>query len=120
MERPASRDIGKIDLHNHHNKLLIIDIDGVLAIERNELPLEERTPVCGARESMRLLKEKGYKIILCTSRSCRQKKETIQWLEKNGILFDDIVFGKPRGILYIDDRAYRFKGWKEFFDDVEL
>lgn len=110
----------KIDLQNYNKKILIIDIDGVLAIEQHNLPLEERLIIDGTQDAIKLLQQNGYKIVLCTSRSRSQKGATIKWLEKCNIPFDDIIFEKPRGSLYIDDRGYRFKGWNKFFDDVEL
>ncbi len=116
--KPELEGIEKINLLN--SRILIIDIDGVLAIEQCNIPLEERAVVEGAQDAIRRLKQKGYSIILCTSRFRSQKDTTIEWLERNNIPFDDIVFGKPRGILYIDDRGYRFKGWDRFFDEVEL
>lgn len=117
---PQFSSFEKLNLKNYRNKLLIIDIDGVLAVEQLDIPLEERNAVNGAQNSIKLLQKKGYKIILLTSRFRSQKEATIEWLNKNNIPFDDIIFGKPRGILYIDDRGYRFRGWKKFFDDVEL
>jgi hypothetical protein len=119
-KKPASDRVGKINLSDSHHKILIVDIDGVLAIEQCNIPLKERAVVEGTQDSIRRLKQKGYLIILCTSRFRSQKAATIEWLERNNIPFDDIVFGKPRGILYIDDRGYRFKGWDQFFNDVEL
>jgi len=118
--KPNPDGVKKIGLSDRCCKTLIVDIDGVLAIEQDNLLLEERVPVEGAQESIRRLKQKGYIIILCTSRFHWQKAATIEWLERNNIPFDDIIFGKPRGILYIDDRGYRFRGWKQFFHDVEL
>ncbi|HPP86134.1 MAG TPA: hypothetical protein PK795_09575, partial [Bacillota bacterium] len=59
-------------------------------------------------------------LVLCTSRFRYQEKDTVSWLIKNNIPFDDIVYGKPRGILYIDDRGYRFRGWRRFLEDVEF
>jgi predicted phosphatase len=111
---------GKLDLKKHRSRVLVIDIDGVLAVEQNNIPFEKRQTVNEARETMKLLKQKGYIIVLFTSRVKQQKKATVDWLIKNDIVFDDIMFGKPRGILYIDDRGYRFRGWKQFLEDVEI
>lgn len=110
----------RIDLERYHGKWLIVDIDGVLAVEQVSIPLEQRPVVSEARESMERLHQKGYKILLCTSRFRSEKEETAAWLNNNKIPYDDIVFGKPRGILYIDDRGYRFENWQKFFDDVAL
>lgn len=116
--KPELESIEKINLLN--SRILIVDIDGVLAIEQCNIPLEERAVVEGAQDAIRRLKQKGYRIILCTSRFRSQKAATIEWLERNNISFDCIVFGKPRGILYIDDRGYRFRGWERFFNEVEI
>ena len=33
------------------------------------------------------------------------------WLERHGIEYDEIYFGKPNAEVYIDDRALRFSTW---------
>jgi ribonucleotide monophosphatase NagD (HAD superfamily) len=110
----------KFDLRNYRSRVVVIDIDGVLAEEQYNISLEERQVVSEAREALELFQQKGYKIILFTSRVRQQEKATVDWLIKNDMIFDDIMFGKPRGALYIDDRGYRFKGWKQFLEDVEI
>lgn len=117
---PQFSSYEKISLQSSRSKKLIIDIDGVLAVEQLNIPLNKRPVISEAQNAIKFLKQKGYIIILCTSRFRSQKTETIEWLENNDIPFDDIVFDKPRGIIYVDDRGYRFKGWKQFFKDVEL
>ena len=44
-------------------------------------------------------------------------KITLDWLDKHGIEYDEIYFGKPNGDLYIDDRAIRFSSWHELSYD---
>lgn len=110
----------KIDLSNANNRTLIVDIDDVLAVDNSRTPIGRRLIVNEAAESIRFLKQKGFRIILHTSRPKYQETETIKWLNENKIEFDRIKFGKPRGILYIDDRGYRFNGWKKFFEDVKI
>ncbi len=46
----------------------------------------------------------------------KQGKATIEWLEKNNVPYDELVFGKPYADIYIDDLAHRFEGW----DDPDL
>lgn len=113
-------DFENINLPYYHNKWLIIDIDGVLAIEDDFIPLEQRKVISRAQEALKRIQENGYKILLFTSRFRSQKEATIAWLEQNQIPYDDILFGKPRGALYIDDRGYRFQGWDQFFKDVNF
>ncbi|MDP4091430.1 MAG: hypothetical protein Q8930_19470 [Bacillota bacterium] len=110
----------KIDLRRKYNRTLVIDIDSVLAVEDESIPLTDRPVISDALDAIRLLRQKEFKIILYTARFNHQKDETIEWLNKNNIEYDKIIFGKPRALLYIDDRGYRFKDWKSFFEDVEL
>ena len=43
---------------------------------------------------------------------------TLDWLERYGIPYDEIHFGKPNTDIYIDDRCIRFDGWKKLSEDV--
>lgn len=45
-------------------------------------------------------------------------KQTIQWLDQHSIPYDEIVFGKPYGQVYIDDLAISFKSWPETLSNV--
>lgn len=110
----------QIDLRNYDSNTLIIDIDGVLAQEKKQTPYYTLLPVDEAARSLEVLKQKGFNIVLHTARFEFERQETIDWLAKNGFLYDDIKFGKPRGLVYIDDRGYRFKNWQQFFQDVIL
>jgi hypothetical protein len=38
---------------------------------------------------------------------------TLDWLERNGIEYDEIYFGKPNAHIYVDDRALRFSTWAD-------
>jgi ribonucleotide monophosphatase NagD (HAD superfamily) len=109
-----------IDISSSKTKKVIVDIDGVLAVEKENQPYSLLLPIQQAVESLKTLKRLGFIIILHTSRFEFEKNATIAWLKANGFEYDDIKFGKPRGILYIDDRGYRFKDWESFFQDVKL
>jgi hypothetical protein len=110
----------KIDISVSKNKKLIVDIDGVLAIEQVNQPYSLLQPVKQATESLKILRKSGYVIILHTSRFEFERAETIAWLKTNGFEYDKIEFGKQRGILYIDDRGYRFSDWETFFEDIKI
>ncbi|ADL52264.1 LNS2 domain-containing protein [Clostridium cellulovorans] len=112
--------IEKIDISKSNCKKVIVDIDGVLAIEEANRSYIRLLPVKEASEAIKTLKKLGYVIILHTSRFEFEKKVTIDWLKANGFIYDDIKFGKPRGDIYIDDRGYRFNSWENFFNDVKL
>lgn len=59
----------------------------------------------------------GIKIILFTSRRMKSHSDdveavvadvgeiTIKWLADNGVIWDELIFGKPLASLYIDDKS---------------
>jgi uncharacterized HAD superfamily protein len=102
------------------NKIIVVDIDGVLSEDISGMLYKSRPVVNEAAQSLKLLRSKGYKIVLHTSRFLSEKEQTIKWLQDNSIEYDHIKFEKPRGILYIDDRGYRFNGWQQFFKEVTI
>lgn len=68
-------------------------------------------------KSLRLAKEKGFRIIIHTARRMVTHngdinkivddigKITTDWLAKYNVPYDEIVWGKPYGVYYIDDKA---------------
>ena len=38
-------------------------------------------------------------------------KITLDWLDANGIYYDEIFFGKPNADITIDDRVVKFTDW---------
>lgn len=100
------------------NKTLVVDLDGTLC---------EQTPG-GAeylyaepkRETIRKvnsLKESGWRVVIHTARGmnrcdgCLEEIErlfrqmTEWWLTENDVKYDELVFGKPAGDLYVDDKG---------------
>lgn len=105
------------------NKVLVLDIDGTLTLEKCS---EETYETVRASEILKKrliqLKSIGYWIILYTSRNMRTHdgnigeimKHTapilINWLSENEIPYDELHFGKPwcgEDGFYVDDRAVR-------------
>lgn len=88
---------------------IVLDLDGVLAKYdgwKGDDHIGE--PVAGAKLFTECLKDRGYKIVVCTARDYLGPVR--QWLIANGISFDDVTNVKVPAILYIDDRAHRFNG----------
>lgn len=66
---------------------------------------------------MKALKAEGYRINIYTARRmqtsghdvgvalARSAKATFEWLDKYGVPYDAVYFGKPNGTLYIDDKS---------------
>ncbi len=102
---------------------LVVDIDGTLCdIKTPDQSYAELRPKQEMVERLREYQAKGYRILLFTSRNMKTYKSNLglinkhtapvllEWLEKWGVPYDEILFGKPwprnKGF-YIDDRAVR-------------
>jgi len=109
---------------------ICIDLDGVVCqLRRPGQQYADLEPVEGAPEALRALRAAGHVIILCTARhmkTCegnvglvvaRQGKVTLDWLDRHGIEFDELHFGKPHADVYIDDNALRFDSWAAIAPD---
>ena len=109
---------------------ICIDLDGVICrIREQQEGYEGLEPVEGAVEKIRNLKKNGHYIIIYSARRMKTHdgnvgkatadigKITLEWLESYGILYDEIILGKPWADIYIDDNAVRFEGWDKIADD---
>ena len=114
------------------SKVVAIDFDGV--IHNNFLGFHDGTiygePIAGAPESIKKIFEMGYKIIVYTCKSHPDRPlvnnktgtELVwDWLSEKGIgdYIEDVVWGKPHAVAYIDDKAIEFKSnWKEVIERI--
>ena len=118
---------------NNDKKLRIcIDLDGTICEIRKDTQTYADVKVKeGAREMIHNLRAAGHTIIINTARKMGSTghnvgkalknvgKMTFEWLEKNGIEYDEIFFGKPNADITIDDRVVRFEdNWNEMTEDV--
>lgn len=105
---------------------IVVDLDGVIcSIRQSNQTYAELEPVPGAVQRLKELRAAGHYIVIQTARhmkSCdsnvglvmkRLGKVTLDWLEANGVEYDEIFFGKPNGEVYIDDRGLRFENWQD-------
>jgi capsule biosynthesis phosphatase len=105
---------------------ICFDLDGVICeLRRDGQSYADLAPLPGAIEKLRALKSAGHTIIIFTGRhmrTCggnvglvlaRQGHITLEWLNRNGIQFDELHFGKPWADVYVDDNALRFSSWDE-------
>ena len=102
---------------------LIVDIDGTLCeIKKKNQSYTDLVPNKEIISKLYAYKNKGYRIILFTSRNMRTYKSNLgeinkytapilfDWLQKWNIPYDEILFGKPwpnKKGFYIDDKAIR-------------
>jgi capsule biosynthesis phosphatase len=104
---------------------IVVDLDGTICTLKQEHQTYAQVSVKpGAIELLKKLREEGHYIIIQTARNMATCDSnvgkvmknvgmiTLEWLEKNGVEYDEIFFGKPNANLYIDDRAFRFVDWK--------
>ena len=72
-------------------------------------------PVHGTKEAIARLR-KTYKVVVHSTR-CRTeegRKAIAAWLKKHSIEVDEVCEHKPPAMVYVDDRAVRFRGdWDE-------
>ena len=103
----------------NQRKTLVVDIDGTLCHENKYRDYSKCEPIEKIVNKLRLENDKGTYIILFTARNMRTFKGSIglinkftapivlEWLKKNNIPYDEIIFGKPWGIggvNYVDDK----------------
>lgn len=126
---PKKRDKDENREHKLRGKTLAIDFDGV--IHRYSKGFKNGkiydNPVEGVKKAIDKLKNKGYKIIIFTTRlnpmfddvnrGVRDVKQNIEeWLDKHEIYYDELTNNKPPAIAYIDDRGIRFTNWKDILN----
>ena len=92
---------------------LIVDLDGTICTEEKTFSRSMATPLEGAKETLRKLKDKGHTIIIYSARSWTEYEMTIKWLNDNQIPYDQVILGKPIGDYWIDDRAVNFQSWEK-------
>lgn len=104
---------------------ICIDLDGVIAgFKKEGQTYADVDPIDGAIEKIKSLKANGHYIIIFTARhmktceanvgkvNARIGKQTLDWLDKHDVEYDEIFFGKPWADVYIDDNAFRFTDWE--------
>lgn len=110
---------------------IAIDLDGTICrIKRPDESYADVQPLPGAADRLRELRAAGHYVVIVTARNmatCDSNlgkvmrnvgRTTLEWLDRHGIEYDEIFFGKPNAEVYIDDRALRFDGWDGITEDV--
>lgn len=103
---------------------IVIDMDGVLCkIKQPGQAYTNVEPIEGAADRLRQFRSAGHTVVIYTARNMATYDGnlgkimknvgmiTLEWLEKYGMEYDEIYFGKPNGHVYIDDRAVHFRDW---------
>lgn len=98
----------------------IFDLDDTISVHRNR-DYPNAIPIKEVIEKIRKLKQDGWEIYIYTSRgqvSCKgdlalieqNNREVIEtWLRKHDVPCDGLIFGKPIGDIYVDDKGMSVK-----------
>ena len=105
--------------------IISIDLDGTIADECDRQDgedwadyYERVSPVNGAIEAIRLLKEEGNTIIIYSARWEEDREVTESWLVKHEVPYDTLVLGKPYADCYVDNRALQFRSWHQVLTTI--
>lgn len=111
---------------------ICFDLDGVIChIKKPNEHYSDVLPLDGAVEKIRMLRQNGHYIIIHTARHMKTTegnvakaiakigKVTLDWLERHGVEYDEIIFGKPWANVYVDDNAMRFTSWEMIGNNAE-
>lgn len=124
--------IKSLNYYSSYEKTIIMDIDDTISFAETYSDPEiysHAKPNVKLIETMRKLSSQGYTFILHTARgwiSCNEdalkadKKYRAQiekWLADNNVPYKELIFGKPYGILYVDDKALRPDEFIDKFKD---
>ncbi len=115
--------------HHENNNQVAIDFDGV--VHESSKGFHDGTvydpPMEGSVEAIKWFSDQGLDIVLFTAKvkpdrplvQGKTGEELIwEWLTKYEIdsYIKEITCEKPRAIVYIDDRGYRFTDWSSTID----
>lgn len=110
---------------------ICIDLDGTICeIRKDDETYADVKVKEGAKEMIKSLHNSGHIIVINTARNMGSTghnvgkaiknigKITLEWLDKNDIIYDEIFFGKPNADITIDDRVIRFvNNWVDMTED---
>lgn len=107
-------------LYNKYKKTIVMDIDDTISFsdDYNDVAAYARArPNRPLIRIMQKMAQDGYKFVLFTSRGWISCKESLReaelkyrvqielWLQQHNVPYERLLFGKPFGIFYVDDKA---------------
>ena len=112
---------------------LVIDIDHTICTPNDSAKdtyekYGKATPIPEMITSIRKAKEKGFRIVLLTARRMATHdgdinkviedvgELTTNWLKDHEVPYDDLIFGKPNAVYYVDDKAMRPDEFVKFIE----
>ena len=93
---------------------LIFDIDGTICTQESDY--SQAKPIQEVIDKLIKKYDEGYKIVLFTARGTETgidwNEITIKQLNLWGVKYHDLLFGKPAGLKYIDDKGINIYQWE--------
>lgn len=94
-------------------------MDGTICTEERMFSRSLAKPLPGAIENINKLYNEGHTIVIYTARTWMEFEMTSEWLKNNGVLYHQLMMGKPIGDLWIDDRALNFNNnWDQIAEVI--
>lgn len=93
---------------------LIFDIDGTICTQESDY--SQAKPIQEVIDKLNKKYDEGYRIVLFTARGTETGIDwsliTTDQLKEWGVKYDDLLFGKPAGLKYIDDKGVNIYQWE--------
>lgn len=110
-----------------NGKRLVIDLDGTLCKQVRSDMYQHARPIADVIKKVNSFYDAGWHVTVFTARGMatygdRQTARDVhgemteRWLRDNGVKHDELVFGKPAGDIYVDDRGLT----PQFFVEMEV
>jgi hypothetical protein len=121
--RPASAALLQSLGITQLRRTLCLDFDGVLHSYRSGwcgAEIIPDPPIHGTREAVARLRQQYRVVVHSTRCHTEEGRRAVQsWLQTHQIVVDEVCEHKPPALVYIDDRAIRFRGnWDDVLDEV--
>lgn len=98
---------------------LIFDIDGTICTQESDY--SQAKPIQEVIDKLNKKYNEGYKIVLFTARGTETGIDwsavTTAQLDQWGVHYHDLIFGKPAGLKYIDDKGINVYQWEPEIDN---
>jgi len=101
LEEPVQQPLDRIEY-----PVAVVDLDGLLTNEPDCDPTvyARATPNEAQIAKLRAWRQGGGHVVIHTARWPQDRNLTMRWLAQHNVPFDELVMGKPRGDIYVDDR----------------
>jgi hypothetical protein len=104
-------------------RTVCLDFDGVLHSYRSGwcgATVISDPPIHGTREAVARLREQYCVVVYSTRCHTEEGRNAVKnWLQRHDIVVDDICEHKPPALVYVDDRAIRFRGdWNDTMTEI--